>query len=427
MSESGEIKEIENKKYTAKRLGRNIVQIKYDNNENCPLCLREMKNTKVQHTLCGHTFHSNCLEQQFTSEFNNNNKCALCREDITDKNKSESERPPMPSNENESDFNDDFIRIYSYLTDMFAKAYNLNTKITENDSVDDDDKENMVTLNKDIFDCSNRLIKHLQRGIDYEEDQAANANEVEVQRTNEVEVQGTNDTVGEEAFDIEHLLAIVEKTHETVTKAIEDTMTLISRTASRICLEELQHYIKKNNEYKEYIQNNMILDIGRIEREREAERRFRYVNQVIEHDNEEKQRESESIRVEREIEEEEIKERQRDFIINMNNGHYIDANGNIFDGEYNDGKFNGHCKYTFTNGNIYEGEYKDGKFNGSGKKMYANGNVYQGNYKDGKLNGYGKFIWANGGVYEGEYKDGKKHGRGRLFIPNGLSFRDLSE
>jgi hypothetical protein len=410
----------ENKKYTAKRLGRNIVQIKYDNNENCPLCLREMKNTKVQHTLCGHTFHSNCLEQQFTSEFNNNNKCALCREDITDKNKSETTRPPMPSNENESDFNDDFIRIYSDLTDMFAKAYKLNTKITENGSIDDDDKENMVTLNKDIFDCSNRMIKHLQRGIVYEE----------AHRTNQ-EVQRTNDTVGA-AVDIEHLLAIVEKTHETVIKAIEDTMTLILNTASRICLQELQHYIKMNKEYKEYIQNNMILDIGRIEREREAERRFRYVNQVIENDDEEKQRESESSRAEREREErekeeKEMKERETDFIINMNNGHYIDANGNIFDGEYTDGKFNGHCKYTFTNGNVYEGEYKDGKFNGIGKKMYANGNVYQGNYKDGKLNGYGKFVWANGGVYEGQYKDGKKHGRGRLFIPNGLSFRDLSE
>jgi hypothetical protein len=80
------IEEKENKKDEAKRLGRNIVQKKYNKNESCPLCLCEMKNTKVQHTLCGHTFHSSCLEQQFKSNFNNNNKCALCRVNIYDKN-----------------------------------------------------------------------------------------------------------------------------------------------------------------------------------------------------------------------------------------------------------------------------------------------------------------------------------------------------
>ena len=80
------IEENQNKKDAAKRLGRNIFQNKYNKNESCPLCLCEMKNKKVQHTLCGHTFHNSCLEQQFKSNFNNSHKCALCRVKISDKN-----------------------------------------------------------------------------------------------------------------------------------------------------------------------------------------------------------------------------------------------------------------------------------------------------------------------------------------------------
>ena len=69
----------------AKILGRNIVELKYKNdNENCSLCLKEMKNTKVQHTLCGHTFHSSCLEQQFKSNYKHKKKCSLCRKELVE-------------------------------------------------------------------------------------------------------------------------------------------------------------------------------------------------------------------------------------------------------------------------------------------------------------------------------------------------------
>ena len=39
---------------------------------------------------------------------------------------------------------------------------------------------------------------------------------------------------------------------------------------------------------------------------------------------------------------------------------------------------------------------------------YANGDVYKGEWKDGKRNGQGKMTYAHGYyVYEGEWKNGK--------------------
>ena len=460
MSEqSGETKEVENKKDSAKRLGRNIVEMKYDKNEDCPVCLREMKNTTVQHTLCGHTFHSSCLEQQFTSEFNNNNKCALCRKalcikEITDEKKTDSTRPPSPSDENERGFNEYFINTYSDLTDMFRDTYEFNAAmILLIDSITDDEydgaKERMRELKEDISNCSICLIKHLQ-----------SANDIHVQGTNDIQgsqVVANDSQVEEKDVDIETLLMIVENTNVSVLNAIGQAIPLISNTCSLIGLEELEHYIKKNHEYKEHFQNKMNLDIERIKREREERLAVEHEDEAIESEDEAIESEDEASesedeasesedeaiesedeeekrekverekreKEEREMEEKEIKERETDFN-NLNDSGYYTADGNVFDGEFNDGKFTGYCHYTFANGNVYQGECKDGKFNGGGKKKFANGNVYKGDYKDGLMDGRGTFNWVNGGEYEGEYKNGKKHGHGRLFIPNGFSFQDFT-
>lgn len=36
-----------------------------------------------------------------------------------------------------------------------------------------------------------------------------------------------------------------------------------------------------------------------------------------------------------------------------------------------------------------------------------NGEIYDGEIKDGKFNGYGKLYWPNGNWFEGIFKDGK--------------------
>ncbi len=38
---------------------------------------------------------------------------------------------------------------------------------------------------------------------------------------------------------------------------------------------------------------------------------------------------------------------------------------------------------------------------------HANGDIYQGEWKDGKANGQGVFVDTNGSMYEGEWLDGQ--------------------
>ena len=68
---------------------------------------------------------------------------------------------------------------------------------------------------------------------------------------------------------------------------------------------------------------------------------------------------------------------------------------------------NGEGTKTYKSGNVYVGEFKDGKKNGKGTLKYHSGSVYVGEFKDGKKNGQGKLTKSDGSVYEGEFKDNK--------------------
>lgn len=107
--------------------------------------------------------------------------------------------------------------------------------------------------------------------------------------------------------------------------------------------------------------------------------------------------------------------------------------GNVYEGEFKDGKpcgigkltyynsrdilegkFNqdlmlgGEGKMTFgSSGNIYEGEFKHNMPEGEGKLSYSNGNIHEGKFRDGKPHGIGKLIYKNGGIREGEFRDSK--------------------
>lgn len=50
---------------------------------------------------------------------------------------------------------------------------------------------------------------------------------------------------------------------------------------------------------------------------------------------------------------------------------------------------------------------------GSGTDFFANGDVYIGQYQDGKPSGHGQYKWKNGNTYNGEFKSGMKHGKGK--------------
>jgi hypothetical protein len=58
--------------------------------------------------------------------------------------------------------------------------------------------------------------------------------------------------------------------------------------------------------------------------------------------------------------------------------------------------------YTFENGNVYEGDYNQGKIHGFGVIKFPDKRRFEGQFKDNKKNGRGKYEGANG-VYEGNY------------------------
>ena len=120
------------------------------------------------------------------------------------------------------------------------------------------------------------------------------------------------------------------------------------------------------------------------------------------------------------------------------------ANGNSYEGEYDENKQpHGKGTMNFPGGEIYEGEFKDGKANGQGKMKFKTGNTYSGGWKDNKRCGHGRYDWnsddevkdittyeygaqANDGVkskqskkgnwYLGDWKDDKPAGHGKFFF-----------
>ena len=101
------------------------------------------------------------------------------------------------------------------------------------------------------------------------------------------------------------------------------------------------------------------------------------------------------------------------------NGSYTYENGEIYDGEWKDGKYNGQGTYSYANGEIYDGEWKDGMWNGKGRYCFENGNVYVGDFRDYRMHGQGVFTTPDGANYVGGLKEGKFHGQGALTYVDG--------
>ena len=112
-------------------------------------------------------------------------------------------------------------------------------------------------------------------------------------------------------------------------------------------------------------------------------------------------------------------------------GIYIFNNGNVYigqwkDGEKTEGKEGTHIqasdgtikndiKMIIEDGNFYEGEYQNNKFNGRGIYKFKNGDIYDGYFKDGMRHGHGIYTWGNNKAkYDGEWKNGKRHGEGTM-------------
>jgi len=130
------------------------------------------------------------------------------------------------------------------------------------------------------------------------------------------------------------------------------------------------------------------------------------------------------------------------YIIFYNNkeGKEYDFSGNIlYEGEFLNGKRNGHGKEYYSDQIIFEGEYLDGNKlkgkgygiddynkgkiiyeinneNGKGKEYNNKGwIIFEGEYLNGKRNGYGREYYLSSIIFEGKYSYGKRHGWGREY------------
>jgi len=100
-------------------------------------------------------------------------------------------------------------------------------------------------------------------------------------------------------------------------------------------------------------------------------------------------------------------------------GKFLDDDGNVYEGDYVNGKPHGKGKKTFTDGKVYEGDYDEGSESGKGKMTLLNGAVYEGDFMLGAPHGFGRSKEENGSVYHGGWSNGKKSGRCKYTFANG--------
>ncbi|OQS04793.1 radial spoke protein 1 [Thraustotheca clavata] len=132
------------------------------------------------------------------------------------------------------------------------------------------------------------------------------------------------------------------------------------------------------------------------------------------------------------------------------------ANGDIYDGEWLDGKRQGRGTFTYVNGTQYHGEFDTnlfhgfgairvpdmehpltkewikgssfeghflkGRKHGKGTLVNGDGSSYDGNFLDNVYSGHGVYCYANGDRYEGEWRYGKYWGQGLLTYRDGGSY-----
>ncbi|RHY28521.1 hypothetical protein DYB32_005907 [Aphanomyces invadans] len=84
-----------------------------------------------------------------------------------------------------------------------------------------------------------------------------------------------------------------------------------------------------------------------------------------------------------------------------------------YDGDRNANHcFHGHGHATFVNGQVYEGEFCDGRMHGRGRLEWPDGVMYEGDFEYNEISGQGRYLWPDESWYEGAVKGGKRHGHG---------------
>jgi hypothetical protein len=96
--------------------------------------------------------------------------------------------------------------------------------------------------------------------------------------------------------------------------------------------------------------------------------------------------------------------------------------GNSYLGEWSKDKFSGKGKICYYDGSLYEGDFKNGVKEGKGIYEWPNGSKYRGDFSNDKFDGYGEMVYSNSDKYEGNWKNDKRNGRGKLKIHGGHEY-----
>ena len=105
-------------------------------------------------------------------------------------------------------------------------------------------------------------------------------------------------------------------------------------------------------------------------------------------------------------------------------GHYQNMHGDLYVCFFESDVSNGPAAIYFTNGDYFKGELKNGMMN-DGQLFFANGEVYEGGFNEYGYHGHGKYIFPDGKKFEGMYKDNVKSGYGVFQWPNGSKYEGL--
>lgn len=96
-------------------------------------------------------------------------------------------------------------------------------------------------------------------------------------------------------------------------------------------------------------------------------------------------------------------------------GTFIHSNGDVYEGNWENGRKHGRGVVRFINGNVLEANWINDHQKGLGKIKYPNFDKYKGNLKHCLPSGYGIMTDMLGNErYEGMWRAGKRHGKGVL-------------
>ena len=102
-------------------------------------------------------------------------------------------------------------------------------------------------------------------------------------------------------------------------------------------------------------------------------------------------------------------------------GVQVYSNGDRYEGNFKDNLKDGYglyitsnAKYKYKQRVIFQGLWKNNKVNIFSRQYLSNGDVYTGEFIDGKREGYGTYSCTNGTRYEGEWVDDMFIGRNRV-------------